>query len=296
MTAPSDVALTIVAVDDEPLALARLALYLQDMKGARLAGSFNDPEEALAFVLKRRPDILLLDIEMPGISGLQLASQLRQVEGPRPSIIFVTAFDHHAIGAFEAHAVDYVLKPVTQSRLEAAIERTRELVDRERASARVRELERCLEESRHGPEKASDERDCQKIWALRGNEFVQLRIGEIERVESDRDYVHIHNAERAYHLRTTLGALHERLGADRYVRIRRSAIVRLDSIGAIRDRGYGDLQIILQSGTVLQVGRTYLKPLRERLRKWPGTEELLRRPEPGLGIDPERTAETARWP
>lgn len=296
MTAPSHVPLTIVAVDDEPLALARLELYLQEIKGVRLAGSFSDPEEAVAFVLKRRPDLLLLDVEMPGISGLQLASQLRQVEEPRPSVIFVTAFAHHAIGAFEAQAVDYVLKPVTQSRLEAAIERIRDLVDRERTSARVRELERCLAESRHDPEKTGDEHDRQKIWALRGNEFVQLRIGEIERVESDRDYVHIHNAERAYHLRTTLGALHERLGSDRYVRIRRSAIVRLDSIGAIRDRGYGDLQIILHSGTVLQVGRTYLKSLRERLRKWPGAEEPLPRPDPELRIGPERSTKTVRWP
>jgi len=269
--------LTVVAIDDEPLALARLALLLTDIGGIRLIGSFNDPQEGFSFVEKRRPDVVLLDIDMPGINGLQLASHLQEMDGPRPSVIFITAFDHHAIEAFEANAIDYVLKPVAPSRLGAAISRIRQVVAQERAAMRVRELERRLDELRLDPASADDEFDCQRIWALRGNEFVQLRIGDIERVESDRDYVHIHDADRAYHLRATLGSLHERLGTDRYVRVRRSAIVRLDSIGAIRDRGYGDLQIILLSGTVMQVGRTYLKPLRERLKQWPGAGVQSRR-------------------
>ena len=281
--------LTVVAIDDETLALARLALLLTDIDGIRLIGSFDDPEEGFSFIEGRRPHVVLLDIDMPGINGLQLAAHLRAMEGPRPSVIFITAFDHHAIEAFEENAIDYVLKPVTLSRLEAAVFRIQQLVAQERAAMRVRELERHLDELRLDLSSADDKFDRQRIWALRGNEFVQLRIGDIERVESDRDYVHIHDADRAYHLRATLGSLHERLGTDRYVRVRRSAIVRLDSIGAIRDRGYSDLQIILQSGAVMQVGRTYLKPLRERLKQWPGVDGQLHRSgaKPGVVAEAE---------
>lgn len=290
MNGAADLELTVVTIDDEPLALARLALLLTDIDGIRLSGSFDVPEEGFSFIEGRRPDVVLLDIDMPGINGLQLASHLRAMEGPHPSIIFITAFDHHAIEAFEANAIDYVLKPVTPSRLKAAMGRIQQLVAQERAAMRARELERRLDEFRLDPASADDEFDQQRIWALRGNEFVQLRIGDIERVESDRDYVHIHDADRAYHLRATLGSLHERLGTDRYVRVRRSAIVRLDSIGAIRDRGYGDLQIILQSGTVMQVGRTYLKPLRERLKQWPNAGVHSRRSAARPGLDAEVVA------
>lgn len=260
--------LGIVAVDDEPLALARLECLIRDLDGARLVATTRKPGETLDLVARWRPDILLLDIEMPGINGLEVANRLNRLDGPRPLVIFISASDHHAIGAFEAQALDYILKPVTPCRLQAAIARARQLLEYERSFFRVRELERQLQSVRAKPPAAGDERDGAVIWALQGNQFVQLRVGEIERAESERDYVHIHNNERAYLLRMTLSALHERLGFDRYVRVRRSVIVRLDRISAIRNRGYGDIQIVLQSGAAVQVGRTYLKPLRQRLSSW----------------------------
>lgn len=257
--------LDIVAIDDEPLALARLALLVRDTPGTRLVGSIGDPDVALAFIAERQPDIVLLDIEMPGTSGIELASKLLHMDGYRPFVIFVTAFEHHAVTAFQAQAIDYVLKPVTYARLEQAIARVRILVHHQRMSAEARDYERRLLELRESAGAQNDPRDSEEIWALRGSEFVRLRTGEIERAESERDYVHIHNAERAFLLRTTLGALHDRLGHDRYVRVRRSAIVRLDRISAVRNRGYGDIQILLRSGATVQVGRTYLKPLRQRM-------------------------------
>ena len=266
MNVPVRRTLDILAIDDEPLALARLELLLRDIAGTRLAASSDDPDEIFALVERCRPDIVLLDIEMPGTDGIALASKLAQMDGPRPFVIFVTAFDQHAIDAFRAQATDYVLKPVTHARLEQAIERARTLVHHQRMSAQAREFERRLEEVTQDPDAGRDARDREEIWALRGSDFVQLRIGDIERAESERDYVHIHNEERAFLLRTTLGALHDRLGHDRYVRVRRSAIVRLDRNSSIRDRGYGDIQLRLRSGAVVRVGRTYLKPLRQRLK------------------------------
>ena len=281
MTATDEIPLRIVAIDDEPLALARLEFLIRDIAGTRLVGSSSDPDEAAALIRQHGPDILMLDIEMPGTNGLDLAAALARIEGPRPFVIFVTAFDCHALSAFQAQAVDYVLKPATRARIEQAIARARTLVRHERSALQARDLERRLDELLNSPDDLRDEHDRQEIWALRGSDFVQLRIGEIERVESERDYVHIHNQERAYLLRTTLGALHDRLGHDRFVRIRRSAIVRLDRIGSIRDRGYGNIQIRLRSGIVMQVGRTYLKPLRERLKTWQGTGGATSQP----GID-----------
>ena len=202
---------------------------------------------------------------MPGTNGIELASKLLHMDGYRPFVIFVTAFQHHAITAFQAQAIDYVLKPVTYARLEQAIARVRILVHHQRMSAEARDYERRLLELHESAGPQHDPRDGEEIWASRGSEFVRLRTGEIERAESERDYVHIHNAERAFLLRTTLGALHDRLGHDRYVRVRRSAIVRLDRISAVRNRGYGDIQILLRSGATVQVGRTYLNPLRQRM-------------------------------
>lgn len=258
--------LKIVAIDDERLALARLEYLISDMPNAQIVASSDDPDDATPLIEKWQPDILLLDIEMPGKNGLDLASRLARIDGPRPFVIFVTAFHQHALRAFGVRAIDYVLKPVTYARLQEAVGRAARLVGHERSSTKVRELERQLRELPTNPNASHDERDRQEIWALRGSEFIQLRVGDIERVESERDYVHIHNAERAYLLRTTLGALHERLGYDRFVRIRRSAIVRLDHILSIRDRGYGDIQILLRSGATMRVGRTFLKPLRQRLK------------------------------
>ena len=263
----------IIAVDDEPLALARLECLIRDADGARLVASTCKPAEALDLVARWRPDILLLDIEMPGINGLELANRLNRLDAPRPLVIFISASDHHAISAFEAQALDYILKPVTPCRLKAAIERARQLLEYERSFFRVCELERQLQSVRAAPPVTDKERDGVVIWALQGNQFVPLRVGDIERAESERDYVHIHNNERAYLLRMTLGALHERLGFDRYVRVRRSVIVRLDRISAVRNRGYGDIQIVLQSGAAVQVGRTYLKPLRQRLSNWHRSHE-----------------------
>ncbi len=246
--APPHPDLKIIAIDDEPLALGRLECLLDGMHGAKLIATSERADDTLALVARLRPDILLLDIEMPGQTGLELATKILQMAGPRPVVIFVTAFDHYALDAFQAHAVDYVLKPMSRARLEQALAR---------AGALVRQQRACEQH----------QRDNAIIWAQRGSDFVQLRSGDIERAESERDYVHVHNAERAYLLRTTLSTLHAQLGHDRYIRIRRSMIVRRDRISCVQDRGYGDIRVHLHSGAVMRVGRTYLKPVRDQLRR-----------------------------
>lgn len=258
--------LRVMAVDDEELALRRIALMMDQIEGAELVATNQDPLDALGQIDRLRPDVLLLDIQMAGMGGMELAEQLMQIGGHLPQIVFVTAFNQHAVRAFETRAVDYILKPVRVDRLSVALDNARNQIDRERASEHAAHLQRIVEElRRQAPAAAADSND-QEIWAQRGGNYVRLLAREIEWAESERDYVHIHNQERAFLLRTTMAALSDRLGNEQFIRVRRSALVRLDRIESIRDRGYGNVHVLLQSGTEVRVGRTYLKPLRDRLR------------------------------
>ncbi|MDZ3832322.1 MAG: LytTR family DNA-binding domain-containing protein [Sphingopyxis sp.] len=269
--------LKVMAVDDEELALRRIEFLLSEIDGADLVATSRDPLEALSQIDMLQPDVLLLDIHMSGLSGLELARQLISADRHVPQIIFVTAFNQHAVRAFEARAADYILKPLRQERLQEALDHARVQIERERASRRASELQRLLDELR---EDASGtplaEGDRQEIWAMRGGNYVRLLVHEIEWAESERDYVHIHNHERAYLLRTTMGALHERLGAERFMRVRRSAIVRIDRVESILNRGYGNIFVLLQSGAEVRVGRTYIRQVRDRLRNGIDTATALR--------------------
>jgi len=257
--------LKVMAVDDEELALRRVALLLADIEGAELIATIQDPLDALTQIDRLRPDVLLLDIQMAGLGGVELAEHLLQTGGHCPQIIFVTAFNQHAVRAFEARAVDYVLKPLRADRLTTALDHARDQIEQKRASQHAAHLERVVHELRQQTPPAATDSDEREIWVQRGDNHVRLLLREVEWAESERDYVHIHNHERAFLLRTTMAALSDRLGSEHFIRVRRSALVRLDQIESIRDRGYGNVHVLLRSGTEVRVGRTYLKPLRERM-------------------------------
>ena len=258
--------LRVMAIDDEALALGRVALLVGRIAGAELVATSQEPLEALGLIERLRPDVLLLDIQMAGLGGIELVEQLVRAGSHLPQIVFVTAYNQHAVRAFEARAADYVLKPLQADRLAAALDRVRLLVERERASQRAEDLQRVLDALRAEARPPEPDEDAREIWVQSGGHHVRLLAGDIDWVESDRDYVHVHNRERGYMLRTTMAALHDRLGTDRYMRVRRSALVRVDRVAAIRDRGYGNVDVVLHSGVEVRVGRTYLKPLRDRLR------------------------------
>ncbi|PZU51048.1 MAG: hypothetical protein DI568_00095 [Sphingomonas sp.] len=141
-----------------------------------------------------------------------------------------------------------------------------ETADMARLTLRLAQLQRQLDELRAEQTRLLPNQDEPEIWAQRGNAHVRLMPRDIEWVESERDYVHLHNGERAYLLRATLTALHDRLGPNLFMRVRRSAIVRVECVESIRDRGQGHVHVALKSGAEVRVGRTYLKTLRERLR------------------------------
>ena len=220
-------------VDDEPLAIDRLRMMCEAISSLRVVGTALDADAALALIGSETPDLLLLDIAMPGMDGMRLARLLDE-RPARPLVIFATAYDHHALEAFEVAAVDYLLKPIAHDRLRRAIERARQA----RPCAPSR-----------GP--------LRELWVPHRSEMVRIDTAAIERIEAERDYMRLHVGARSYLIHMTIAELEQRLDPRAFLRIHRSAIVRTDRIArAGKDEG-GNWFAELADGHRLRVGRTY---------------------------------------
>jgi DNA-binding LytR/AlgR family response regulator len=251
--------LRVVAVDDEALALRRLEIALEQTPDADLVGVAMSGEEGLALIAAARPDVVLLDIQMANLDGFELVERL--CGDHVPLVIFVTAFPRFAMRAFEIRAVDYILKPVEFHRLRSALERARttlRLVDAERRAAELRALVEALREAAaEGGESYATE-----LWAERRGDLTRILVDQIDWIEADHDYVRLHARGGAFLTRGPLGDLQARLDPARFVRVRRSALVRIEAIAAIRNRGYGDCRVLLSGGGEIKVGKTYLREVR----------------------------------
>ena len=255
----------VLIVDDVQLALRRLELLLRRMPEAELVGEARSGAMALEAIARLRPDLVLLDIRMADMSGLDVADALT---GPdAPMVIFVTAFDAFAVQAFELSAIDYVVKPVDFGRLRRAVDRARTRLEAEKARTQTAQLRSVVATLRaeRDPDAPPGE-----IWVQRRGEYLRVMVEDIDWVEAERDYVHLHARGERYLMRQTLTAIQARLGARRFVRIRRSALVRADGVRAIRKAGYGDVRVVLRAGDELRVGRTYVTRIRTLLS--PGRE------------------------
>lgn len=252
--------LRILAVDDEPLALRRVELLLERVRDVELVGQTMDGRAVPALVAQLRPDLLLLDVKMPGLNGFEVVNALR---GPHsPQVIFVTAFDQFAVRAFEASAIDYVLKPVDFDRLAAAIEKARRAISAADAESRVAELQAVVAALRHAAAPDDLPRFETELWAERRGELTRILVSNIDLIEAQGDYVKLHVGRHGYMLRETLAGLHARLDPNEFVRIRRSALVRRDRIAGIRRAAYGDVRVLLTNGDQIRVGRTYVGQVR----------------------------------
>lgn len=237
-------------VDDEPLASRRLSAALRTVEGVEVIGSTTSARRGVEMIARMRPDLVFLDIAMPGLDGFEVIAQL--AEGDRPAIVFVTAYDAHAVAAFGVDAVDYLLKPVAPDRLEAAI-------------ARVRYWLRARDAGDAGPMPAAIGEDS--LWAHRHQEFVRVPIEQIVWLEAEGDYVRIHAGNGGGLLRTTLGALEAKLDPETFMRVHRSAICRRSAITGLRRKATGALEMSLASGDWVPVGRSYSNGLRALLRR-----------------------------
>ena len=238
----------VLIVDDEPLARRRLEILLSRRAWVEIAGAVGDGRTALERLRNDPVDVLLLDIQMPALDGLELAEALRERQGPE--IIFVTAYDRHAVDAFRAAAVDYLLKPVDPERLDAALGRARQARAARDAQARADELEALVHTLR-----GSDADSV--IWVRDRSGQVRIDTARIDWIAAEGDYVRIHCGEQSWLQRATLSGYEERLDARLFLRVHRSFMVNLRSVERITSEPSGAKTLQLSGGTKVRVGRNY---------------------------------------
>ncbi len=240
-------------VDDEPLARDRLRGFLKAEASVEVLGECGSGPEAIAMIKAATPDLVFLDMQMPGCDGLQVIAQLP--EGKRPAIIFATAHERFALDAFDVAAVDYLLKPFDRERFQQALRRAQDHLQRNRGT-----------EIAPAPAAAAPRPD--RITVKADGRLVFLRPEEIVRVEAADNYVMLHLVTGRLMLRETMAALETRLGTQQFARVNRSAIVQLDQIREIQPAQHGDYTVVLRDGTQLPLSRS----LRGRLDRFAGGE------------------------
>jgi two-component system, LytTR family, response regulator len=238
-------------VDDEPLALERLQVFFRDIEGAEVIGTARDGKEAAEAIERLKPDLALLDIQMPEQNGLRVAATLPP--GDRPEIIFVTAFEQYAPDAFEVEAADYLLKPVRFDRLWQAVERAK----------RRKHLRAMAGRAEAAPEPAA--RD-DGLWVPTRAGAVFVPVETIDWIEAQRDYVMLHTATRSHILRISMRALEEKLDPAQLMRVHRSAFARPANVVEVQRLGRTISGLVLRDGAIVQVGPNYSRTVAERLK------------------------------
>lgn len=235
-----------LVVDDEPLATERLQLLLARIGGVDLVGTASDGEAACRMAAALEPDLLLLDIAMPDMDGIDVARSLAGSSGG-PAVVFVTAFDQFAVAAFEVEAVDYLVKPVEPARLERALQRAR-------AHLEGRTVE--------GRPVSAPGRYLEEFWASDLTGLVRIRAADIDRVSAERDYMRLHVGSRSWLIHHSMAALEDGLDPALFVRLHRSAIVRRDFITGFQRNASGRWIARLADGSEQPVGRLYAESVR----------------------------------
>ena len=243
-------------VDDEPLARRRLVQLLAACPDVEIVGEADGGREALKLVELLRPDVLLLDIEMPAVDGFEVLKALPPT--PAPAIIFVTAFQDHAVKAFELRATDFVVKPVSGDRLARAIEQARSDLDARRAGERLAFLQSRLAELESRALSASDP----GLWVQIGSEKRRLALADIRWLEAERDYVRVHMKGHTHLVNAMLGEMEKALDEQAFLRVHRSTIVRKDKVRAVLRGRFSAPVLELDDGHRLPVGRKYRDAVR----------------------------------
>lgn len=251
--------LRVLIVDDEPAARRGLRLQLESLPGCECVGECADADTAVAAVRAQRPDLLLLDVQMPGRDGFSVLAELSPEE--RPGVIFVTAHDEFALRAFEVNAVDYLLKPCSDERFAAALARARQ--ERRNGGPVDDRLRALLDQLGRGG--AGRSPAGERIVFRSGGEIYFLRAEEIDWIEAEGDYVKFHAAGKHHLLRETMTALERRLDPARFVRIHRSTIVNLDRVKKLTPAFAGEYLVVLGDGTKLKLSRGYQERLQQLL-------------------------------
>lgn len=244
----------VLIVDDEPLARRGVALRLCKHADVELVGEAEDGEAALTAIVSCAPDLVFLDVQMPGISGLDALRSLPPSE--RPLTVFLTAYDRFALQAFEVHALDYLLKPIDDDRFVEALDRARGALAGLRARMQSEHMDEALDALSGGARYATR-------FAVRvGHRVVIVATEDVDWIEAAGDYVTLHAGDREYLMREPLHRLAARLDPSTFARVHRSTIVRVERIAEIRALPNKDCMLRLRDDTPLRVSRTYADALR----------------------------------
>ncbi len=259
----------VVLVDDEPLALKGLSLRLEAIDAVQVIDTCRNGREAIKSIKAHRPDLVFLDIQMPGLDGFAVVRSLLGLIDI-PLVVFVTAFDQYAVEAFETYALDYLLKPVEEQRLEGAVRRARERLAERRAveqNARLVAMFDAIDGSSKSaltgflgadPVQAMDgtRYACQLHIKDRGR-IVIVDVADIDFIDAAGDYMCIHSKEDTHILRETMKTMERKLDPARFQRIHRSTIVNLDRVSEVHPHVNGECFLVLKSGQTLKVSRSY---------------------------------------
>lgn len=249
----------VAVVDDDPAARRSIRTALAEEPRVEVVAEIGSGEEAVEVIPRAAPEVVLLDVEMPGLSGLDVVSEIG-VER-MPPVVFVTAYERHAVRAFELHAVDYVLKPFAADRLRAAVRRAlrRLALDRTEETARsLRTLLGALDDPLAEPGPPAARGRFLERFVVRDRERIRLvPAEEIDWLEADGNYVRLHAGDDEHVIRATLGGTLDRLDPARFVRIHRSWAVNVDRIAEVQPWFGGDYIAILEDGEQLRISRTY---------------------------------------
>jgi len=252
-----------ILVDDEPLAIQGLELRLQAFDDVEIVEKCQNGREAIRAIKTHKPDLVFLDIQMPGFDGFSVVQGLMEVEPPL--FVFVTAYSDHALKAFEAQAVDYLMKPVEESRLADTLDRVRQRLTEKRGVEEVEKLREVLADV--APEAAAEIADGgDAVQANRFEKLINIKdrgqifrvdVDTIERIDAAGDYMCIYTGDNTLILRETMKDLEKRLDPRRFQRVHRSTIVNLDLVKEVKPHTNGECFLVLASNAQVKVSRSY---------------------------------------
>ncbi len=234
-------------VDDEAPARAKLRRWLAGQPDVEIAGEFADGLSAAQGIIAAAPDVVFLDVQMPGLGGLEVAAQLEPEDAPL--LVFVTAYDAHALAAFDLNAVDYLLKPYDEDRFSRALDRVR---------ARLQSPGHAVSAVHAARAQVGA---SERLLVPVGGSLRLIDCASVHALEADDNYVHVHTADQQFLVRRTLHDLLQQLGEQRFIRIHKSTVVNIAEIDSLAPLFKGDYELRLRSGKLLRLSRRYAADL-----------------------------------
>jgi two-component system LytT family response regulator len=251
--------LRVIIVDDEAPARRKIVRFLKEEPGVEIVGEADSGEAAMQAIEEHAPDLIFLDVQMPGMDGFEVVAALSAMGPDAPQIIFTTAHDKFALRAFDVHALDYLLKPIAEDRFRAALRRaqSQSAKPNDDFSTRLQSMLEQMQRDRSFPERILIHENERAFFVL---------VREIAWIESDRNYLLIHCGKKTHTIRGTLDSLLKSLDPKLFVRINRGNLVRLDAIREMVPWFHGEYKVMLQDGTELRWSRRYVTQRPELLK------------------------------